>query len=317
LMDRLRALPNVEALGMVGLGFLGERRGLIVPAIRRPEGSIDGDEHLLPFSGDLFAALGVKLIQGRFPTEAEVQMIAPVVLVSEQAARRLWPGRSALGQTLIGGSGAADIVIGVVSDAKYGGLDAPSDGQIYKPTAMTWPQVTIGVRSRGRVADTLRETVHQVTASGPSVSLVRAQTLRDALEGTIRLRTFRAWLFGIFAVGSLLLTCTGIIGTMLMATALRARETAIRLALGAKPRHILTLLTLEPIVSLLVGGLAGAGITIWLVRFARPYLFQVDPYDPRLWAVIAIALTSSTLLATLLPAIRLTRVDVTQILKAM
>lgn len=305
-VDSLSGLGDYHA-GAVAVSVLGDVGGLLSSAFERPHGALDGEEHLIPYYGDVFDALGVELIQGRLPTHQESRTVLPIVVVSQTAAKRLWPDSAAVGKTLTG-AGRTVEVIGVVADARYIGLDRPSEGEIYQVGTGSHVATLVFGGGQGAWADT--ETVlRRVASSAPQGEVLRIGPLKDALARSIRLRSFRAWIFGGFSLCGLVLTCIGIVGTVLMSSGTRTREMAIRLALGSTRWGLFALLAREPMLALTAGIAAGSLLANWAIHYAKAYIYGISASDPRIWVAAALTIFTCALIATLLPGVKVTRVD--------
>jgi predicted permease len=312
----IERLPGVEAVGFVNWWFMHDHGGWPSPQIRRPAGASKGLEYWLPYSGTFFEVMGLRPIGGRLPTPAEVAARAPLLVVSERAARSLWPDRSALGQEIIGSRGGSmGTVIGVVPEAKYSGLDRPSPGFIYRPGSASWAQPAVMMRTRATPSETLGQAVTALRAAAPDVPVLRALTLEEAFGGVIRLRTLYAWLFGGFAVAALVIVGVGMLGLVAMSTARRTREIGIRYALGAHRTSIVRMLLREQVVAVGAGVLTGGVVAAWAVRFVKSYLYQFTIYDSRIWAAAIAILLATAALGTLIPARRASRTDPVQALR--
>jgi putative ABC transport system permease protein len=312
--DACRAIPGVEALAVLGAPFM--ERSSLSPAIRRPVGARPGSEEALPVAGDFFSLMDIRPTAGRLPTTDELDQRAPVVVVSELAAKMLWPAAQAVGQTLVSARGDYTwSVIGVVPDARYGTLKYDDrGGQIYRPfDGFLYSKVL--VRTRGSSARTLEETLRL----GQQVSglyIVRAMTMSDALGESIRDDRFRARVFGGFAAAALVIATVGILGLIAMSSARRTREMGVRLALGASRQRVVRLLYREQMAAVGSGILAGCTAAWWIAGLLKRDLYQFTPHDPRLWSIAIAAIVSAAATGTLIAALRSCRVDPVEALKA-
>ena len=146
--------------------------------------------------------------------------------------------------------------------------------------------------------------------------MVQAGTLDDRFADSVRPRRFQSWLFGSFAMCALVIVGVGILGLMAMATARRTREMGIRLALGATRDKLVGALLLEQLGAVALGVLVGSLVSAWAVRFVKVYLYQITPFDPRVWTAAVVAIVATAVVGTLIPSLRASRVDPVQALKA-
>jgi hypothetical protein len=248
---------------------------------------------------------------GRLPTESEFAdpINAPFAVVSERMAQALWAGESAIGKVLVSERGDREsVVIGVVPDAKYVRLDAEAYGQVYWPYGPWGRSASVLIQSRGVIRQTLREAVTRARVV-PGVGVVRAVTGEEALGDSIRLRAFRAWVFGGFAAAALGVAAVGLFGLTAMSTAWRRREMGLRRALGASRAAVVASLVKEHMPALAAGLLFGGLAASWAVQFVRPSLYQFTGQDVRLWGFAAVVVLLAAGSGVLLPALKASRAD--------
>jgi hypothetical protein len=269
-------------------------------------------------SANYFAVMGLPLIDGRWPSPGEWED-PRIAIVSETAARTLWPDRSAIGRTLVQRGSRPQpplTVIGVVADARYASLDLEPGGDIYLPAPMG--------PGRYGLYFHVRTTRPGATVLGPAVAalggrgylLEQATTHEDALFASVKHRALPAWLFGTMGIGALIVLATGILGILGMSAARRTREVGIRLALGATRARVVRLLVIEQLPSVVFGLALGALVSAWAVSLIESQLYGVSAFEPAVWIGVALGLGAVALLATLAPALRATRGDVVQALRA-
>ncbi|PYQ41032.1 MAG: hypothetical protein DMF77_17070, partial [Acidobacteria bacterium] len=200
---RLRAWPGVEAVGLVNalpLTGMNARRPFQVPGLADRDQVAD----FRIATPQYFSAMGIPLRQGRLFDERDRAGAEEVVLVNETLARRLWPGRNPVGQTIAVpdmATLATRTVVGVVGDTRHEGLAAESQPEIYRPAYQAyWPFFAVAIRGRGDVrvtADALRAAVSSLDRDLP-VTDVRGLDER-ALDSMAWRRSSMA-LLGVFAV---------------------------------------------------------------------------------------------------------------------
>jgi putative ABC transport system permease protein len=301
-----REIPGVEAVAMEGQAFM--RGSALRPAIQRPAGAARGREEAIPVTAEFFELLGFAPLRGRLFTAAEVAAGERVAVLSERAAKALWPGDDAVGKVLRSANGrVTTTVIGVVRDARYAVLERADYGQIYTPF-FPFTRSTLFLKHGGDAGDTLRDAVARARAI-PGVGVLRAATMREALGESVRLREFRAWVFGGFAFAALGVMAIGVFGLAAMSTARRTREIGLRIALGATRPRIVTSLIREHAPAVAVGLLAGGLLTWWGMQFLKSYLYQFTGQDVRIWALAMTAVVAVVLGGVAIPAVRSSRLD--------
>jgi putative ABC transport system permease protein len=251
LLARVRALPGVQSAG-VGSN-LPPRVAQLQFSVRFTNS--DGTRNDLfrlnlgSVTPGYLESLGTRLIRGRLFEAADLVTDAPIVIISETAARQFSPGQDLLGRELPFGLPRADgrrvrpRVIGIVADVKFKGLEEPAGGALYLP----WKDLPAGVsylvvRTHGRpsaVGPGLRDILRGLDASMPVPAM---RTLAEEVSESIAERRLRVVPAIAFAVLALAVALVGLAGSLTRAVAERRRELAIRAAVGASPRQAVWLI---------------------------------------------------------------------------
>jgi predicted permease len=325
LLERVRALPAVKAATMgdraPGAGGLS-LGGLSVPGATPPDGRpyFFGNWNLI--ESDYFRTLGITPIAGRDFGPGDHQSAQHVAIVGESAARRLWPGRDAVGQTLFVTSPALDgstptpvplVVVGVVSDLPVGGFRGVVPLALYVPLQQRYvPGLTIFARGTGEqsiVADLRR----LVTTMNPNLPVLSASSLEEQQNGPkeTSLRVAAAIAGGVGLVG-LILAAIGIYGVTAYAVTQRTREIGIRLAMGAGRGCVVGIVLRQGMLLVAIGsaiGLSsGFGIATVLQRIGAPL-------DASVFVATAILFAAVGLIACYLPVRRATRIGAMEALR--
>jgi putative ABC transport system permease protein len=327
LVRRVAALPGVQsaalarALPMTGKLDIGDwsfiREGhYSIPVT--PADRSHADWQVV--SPDYFSTMRIPLRAGRPFGEGDVVGAPGVIILNQTLASEVWPQGDALGKRLLLGGGAIDsvwrTVVGIVGDVRHRGLDAAARPEMYLPQAQ-WPAGTgtaprtlyLAIHTAGdpsALASPLRSTLRTLD---PDVPMAEVQTLEQALGTWAAERRLTMLVVSCFALLALTLGAIGIYGVMTYFVSQRTREIGIRIALGALPREILRLVLSQGIWLAAVGILAGLAGALVTTRLLSDLLFEVRPSDPPTYLVTAVALALVALVATLLPALRATRVD--------
>jgi putative ABC transport system permease protein len=312
LVETLRRVPGVEGVALSDGQVLEGGGG--TPGWPAPAGITSRLEVVSELvTPDFYRVLEPQLVMGRFPTDAELESDAPVIVVSESVARAYWPNASPLGQNLTyrrGNHQEPFDVVGVVKDIRWNYWDTEV-GAVYGPYARLSDQSspTVFIRTRKSAGQITAQAMQAIAAFDPLIRTTQSGTLDELFADTVRPRRFKAWLFGSFAVAALVIVGAGILGLIAMSTARRTREMGIRLALGSTREALVRLLLREQLVHVAVGIIAGSLISVWAVRFVRGYLYEVTPYDLRVWAVAIMVIVVTTAIGTLIPSLRASRTD--------
>ena len=323
LLTRFRALPGVDAVGLINTLPLGGGLQWIDFAVAGHEPP-DGQE---AFHADramvdpaFFDAAGIPLLEGRSFVEADREDGPRVVIISAAMARRFWPGGEAVGQRfrLTGGSpalpGAVDgdlEVVGVAGDIDWEALSEAPRLMVYVPYAQYYsPFVNVFARTSADAEPTalaLRTAGREIDAELRVVG--DTLTMAQHLSGELRAAQVVTVLLSAFAFLALLLATVGLYGVVSYAVATRTGEVGIRIALGADASSIRRLLTAGGVRLVVVGGSIGIAVSLLAARSLSSLLFGIEVLDPIAFVGASLVLGTAALVAAYLPARRASRVD--------
>ncbi|HZT72886.1 MAG TPA: ABC transporter permease [Terriglobales bacterium] len=318
---RLERIPGVAAAAaIVGMPLVrGMNDGFRVTG----SAVAQGRAQILPVTADFFAALGLKVAQGRAFTAADTAGSEPVCIVSPDLARQHWPAGNAVGQQIV--FGRAYRIIGVTAPARMMAYYMGQMQNVYIPLAQTpdrgfelattWFPVTFLIRAHGDPALIEQPALQALASVDDQQPFFAPQTL-DAVRGaTLASYRFLALLLGLFAALALALGAIGIYGVMAHAVAQRTREIGIRVALGATRGHILRLVVGEGLALAGIGLAVGVGATLLAGRLLASQLYGVQPGNAWLLLAAAAALAAAAWAACQIPARRAMRIDPTEALR--
>jgi putative ABC transport system permease protein len=314
-LDRVRALPGVEAAGVVSnlpfggnydmSGFHIEEKPLANPA-EAPSAQRYG------VSPDYLRAMGVPALRGRQFNEQDSESAPLVALINETAAKRNWPNEDPIGKRIrLGGpNDPLRTIVGIVGGVRHQGLDDQPEMQTYVPNAQ-WTDsfMTLVVRSSVDPAGLTAPVRNEIRAIDANLPIYRIATMRQLISGSVAGRRFTLLLVGVFAGVALLMAAIGIYGVISYSVAQRTQEIAIRVALGAQTVDVLKLIIGQGMALVAAGvsiGLAGA---FGLTRLMSDLLFNVSATDPLTFAGISLLLAIVALAACWAPARRAAKVD--------
>jgi predicted permease len=295
---RLRALPGVTWVSLSSMPPLGHDKTYVITT---DVGSHEVAIYPNTVDPEYFQTMGIPLLRGRnfLPHEGNA------VILSESLARQQWPGQDPLGKQFW----EKDTVIGVVGNARTMAVNNGDAVEMYHAAQTSdMPDMVVIVKTAGAPAG-LIPMVKSITASlnpnvFPGMRLLKAEFKKDTESAGQA--AMAASLLGMVAV---LLAALGLVGLVAYAVSERTKEIAIRIALGAKPRHVVSAILrqfLWPVASGLLAGLAAAAA---LSQVLRKVLFGVSNLDPLSYASAVIVLVAIATIAALLPAKRALRVD--------
>jgi putative ABC transport system permease protein len=319
LVERLRATPGVESVGGVNFQPMGGNFNIDFTIAGRPEPK-PGEGHAIEVrvvTPEYFDTIGIPLRRGRLFNGRDVAGSQPVMLVSESAVRRYFPGEDPMGRHITLGWGRGPNgervngdIVGVVGDVKERGLNAQPEPQVYVAFAQV-PDDTMSLVLRTAVPPTsLAGAVRQhVRAADPNLALYDLKELDEVLTESVSQSRFYMLLLGTFAAAALLLAAIGIFGVMSNAVAHRTREIGIRLALGAQGSEVRRLVLRDACLLAVLGIVIGVLASLQLTAVLSSLLFGLEPTDPITLGGVALLLLAVALGSSYLPAWRASRVD--------
>jgi predicted permease len=266
-------------------------------------------------SADYFRTLGIPLLNGRYFTDADSAAAGPgAIIISESLARRYFQGSNPIGHH-IAPSGPDNHnrflpIVGVVRDVKYTGLDSAAEPAIYQLYTEFSDNQKLNLMVRSTIAATLpREIEREIRAIDPNATLSDVGTLAAVRSASVAQPRFRTALIAGFGGMALLLSAVGIYGVIAYSVAQRTNEIGIRMALGAQRSSVLRQIIGQGAVLAVAGVIIGCGGALLLTRVLSSLLFATSATDPVTFALVTIILLVVAVVASLIPAVRATRID--------
>ena len=319
LLERVRALPGVTDAAA----------GSSILVARLPFSSsftIEGRPEMIQqplgidtITPDFFRVLQVPLLRGRFFSDRDRADTQRVAIINDTAARTHWPNEDPIGKRFTFGNADGDdgwmTVVGIVADTRRAGVDRPVFTESYQPHTQAPRSMTLLIRTAGdpaAITPMLRAILRDLDPDQP---LGRVATLDELIDRQTAARRFNTWLLSAFGAAAIGLTAVGLYSLLAYLVALRRREMAVRLAIGATPRNVLGLIVRH--VSWVVGiGLAlGVAGALMAARSMRSLLLGIEPWDPLSITVTIALLGVVAVAAAWIPARRAMRVDPAMVLR--
>jgi|KBSMisStaDraftv2_1062788.scaffolds.fasta_scaffold05761_7 predicted permease len=326
---RLSELPGVAAVSAASINPLTQWRANIAFTI---VGRADIEREKAPSANyraiapGYFRTLGVPLLAGRDVDAHDVADSTPVVLISRTLARRHFPDRSPIGERLeIDDAPWRTVqIVGVVGDIRHTGLDAEPTADVYVPYAQTPADVSVwlanifclAVRTQGAPVSLIPAVQREIRALDRDVATSAARPMEDAFVTSLAERRFHTLLLEIFGAAALALALAGIYALTAFGVIERTREIGVRLSLGSTRARILTLIARQALLPVAIGLATGLAAALALARLLSGLLVGVPPHDPATLLASAALLAVAALAASLLPALRATRIDPVRALRA-
>jgi putative ABC transport system permease protein len=316
LTEQLASIPGIHAVGGVSslpLGGLNDTGGSIV--YERIDGTLDetGVGTRAVTSG-YFEALGVPLRQGRL---LRAWGDDHAVVINERAAAALWPGANPVGRRLRDGTLADDpkdmrwlTVVGVVGDVRHATLQRPSNAEVFRShTGNPWNTMTIVARTTPEQPDISGPIRHAVKTLDAELAVVGFSPVSAFIDGQLARPRFGAFCGAIFGGLGLLLAMAGTFAVLWLLVAQRAKEIGIRIAFGATPRSVASMIVAQSMRPAIAGAAVGILVAVWLSRTLESLLFGISARDPRMLLGSVALVLGAALLASWLPAHRAMRLN--------
>lgn len=314
MVPQLRQIPGVEAAGVTNLlplrgeGWIDDLSSPDLPESRTDQAPLSNFRFV---GAGYMQAMGIRLIEGRFLDDSDKN--TPHAVISERAARKLWPGQSPIGQHVfgLGANPRPELeIVGVVGDVPANGLDKNPPYIVYEHF---WRMQPVGVdfvvRTKADPAAVLGSVRGVLSSADPELAIPPARTMEQVVEESVAVRKFQMGLAATFAISALLLASLGVYGVISFTVSRRTSEMGIRIALGAQSSQVAGMMLKEGMTPVLFGVAAGVVGSRFASSLIASQLFQVTPHDPAITSVVAITLLAVGLAACFLPARRATQVD--------
>jgi predicted permease len=318
LEGRLNQIPGVESAAFAS-GLAPQRPPnmndtAIEGFVQQQNGPIQNVDYYQEVSKDYFTTMGIRLMSGRLFDDRDIHGAPDVVIINQTMARTFWPGQDPLGRRIQPGNGDQwTTIVGVVDDVKNAGLDRATGTEIYLPFRQ--PQGSGNrnmyaiLRAKGdprSLSGAVRQEVNQID---PAIPLSQIRLMDDVLSAAQSRPRFLTILLALFSGVALAIATIGIYGVISYSVQRRSKEFGLRMALGAQPSDVLSLVMKQGAGLALIGVFAGLIAAFALTRLMTTLLFGVTATDPATFAVVTAILTVVALAASYIPARRATKVD--------
>jgi predicted permease len=322
---KVSAIPGVESVALatrVPMQLNANTWDIWVPGRHRP-GAHGDTVQVTTVSPAYFKTIGVGIVEGRGFTDADRADTPRVAIVNETLARLVWPGQSAIGKIFRtrGGAGPPFEIVGVSANHKVLTLSESPTPFLQIPRAQRLgPYATVIARTGGDANALLRDMRQALLSLDPNVVFIENQTMEMEVEATLFPMRASAWVVTGIGLVAMLLAAIGLYGVIAYSVARRTKEMGIRVALGARPGAVVSLVMRQGLLvaasGLTAGCLVAGVVAVLVTRLAPGALYRVSAGDPSSWLSAAALLLSVSALANLIPAWRASRVDPSQALRS-
>ncbi|HLK35093.1 MAG TPA: ABC transporter permease, partial [Terriglobales bacterium] len=319
ILPRLNGLPGVTAAaGAWPLPFSGDGATISFSIEGRP--SPPGQHPLADVaiaSPGYFHTMGIALERGRDFSVRDTSSSPPVVIITQSFARQYFPDQDPIGKRIQPGIGKGEQkpamreIVGVVADTKHSSLSDEFAPEYYLPYSQGdfGPSLEFVVRSAGDPVSQLDAVRNLIHGMDSELAIYNVHTMDEMIANSANQPRFNAFLFSLFAAVALVLTAIGLYGVMAYSVAQRTHEIGVRMALGADPADLLSMVLQRAVALVGVGLAAGIAAGLGVTRFLTGMLFAVRPLDWPTFAVVGAVLLGVGLLASYIPARRASKVD--------
>lgn len=286
---------------------------------------VDRPDHLLPpnrtptanirwISPGYASTLRIPLIAGRDLSPDDKQHPTNA-LISEQAARAIWPGENPIGRVFTLGEATKYTVVGILADARINDLKSTSN-MVYLPYWQNpWWRASFLIRSPLPASTLVPEIQRTVWKIDPQVAIPTIASMDEQVSVSVAPERFQTLLLSSFGCAALLLSLLGIYGVLAYWVSLRRQEFGIRIALGCEKSALMKLVGRQALMPVCGGMLAGLALAFAATRWIQSLLYRTSPADPAAILGSIAIVAAAALLAALLPARRAAEVDPIQVLR--
>jgi putative ABC transport system permease protein len=313
ILNSVRALPGVESAGTVGaLPFSGENHGGLVGTSEAPAAPLTAEIDVT--GGEYLQTMGIHLVQGRWFREEEMIPSNDAAIVNQLVASHLWPGASPLGRRICVDCTPENPrqwkrVIGVVSSASHAALDEPEKGNVYLAAGAMQKSAFLVVRTERPTGEMEKAIRRAIAAIDPNQPVFLSVSMGDLIADSVADRRFIMTLLAITGCLALVMSAAGVYGVISYTTSRRTQEIGIRMAVGATPGRVFSLIFRQGVLTVAIGLAVGLGAALVSMRLLRSVLLGLDSGHPACFWIPASLVTVTAGIACWIPARRATRTD--------
>ena len=331
LLDRMQGIAGVESAALVdSLPLSGRENNYVYDAEDHPRDARQGARLATSriVSSGYFNVLNLQLLRGRLLDAQDASGSTRAVVVNESIAQRLWPNQDPLGKHLLDvvdesapavwNAEKASIVVGVVRNAREGGLEEGFSDEVFLPmtTGREQPVMYAILRTRTTASETAAGLRSAVGSIDSLVPVTRVRTLDEVVATSVAAPRALAMLLLGFGSLAVIIGAVGVYSLISYIVSWRTREIGLRLALGAQRWQIVLSVVRQSLLLAASGCVIGLAGAVALSRILHSFLFEVSALDPITFTLVPLLMAIVALIAAWIPARRAAAVDPMEALRA-
>jgi len=318
MIDALRSIPGVTAAGTLNrLPFTGGIRGIPVFPPGTTELSLNNSV-LMPYrftiSPGYFEAARTRLLRGRDVSWRDTTNTPYVAIVNETFSRKMWGDTPAIGQRFIFLDHLREVV-GVAEDGKYHNMQESPQPVVYLPLSQSEQSFGTFVVRSSRAQSEMAAALERTLSGLEPNAIITVQSWPDAMANTRFPAQAAAVALGVMGLLAAMVAVTGIFGMAAYNVSRRMKELGIRVALGARTRHVMSVAVGRPIVLLGTGSLVGLLLGVFASRLLGQIVYQANPRDPVVIGGAVLTMALLGIVASAIPALRALAVDPSKLMR--
>jgi putative ABC transport system permease protein len=318
LQERLSAIPGTRVSRTNQIPLSGSTSSTTYYIDQEDGEQLEATVMISVIGDDYLDVMEIALLEGRAFDGTEQRDGAPVAVANRALIERYWPGESGIGKELRADEDdPPTTIVGVAADVRGQSLAEDAEPRLYVPVRQNhrWGNQWV-IRAQADPAAVIELARAAVSQVSPSTPVRDIEILEERIARSVAVPRFRTFFVVGLAVLATVLALLGVYGVVTFAVSQRTRELAVRMAIGAHPRDVIRG-TLGRGVRMAVGGVVVGLLIAWQGgRLLEEFLFEVEPLDPLVYALVAVLVGAVSVLASYVPARRASRVDPVSVLNA-
>ncbi len=318
MLEAVRRIPGVTTAGEVNrVPFTGGLRGVPVFPPETTDFNLNNSvlaPYVFTMSPGYLKAAGTRLLTGRDVSWHDIKTTPYVAIVNQTFARKMWGETPAIGQRFILMDHLTEVV-GVTEDGKYYEIMEPQQPVVFLPLLQTENAVAVFVVRTTRAQNEMVTALERTLSAIEPDALITVQSWPDAMARVLFPARAASVGLGVMGLLAAMLAVTGIFGMAAYNVSRRIKELGIRVALGARTKHVMSAAVGRPIVLLGLGSLAGLLLGVFASRLLEHVVYQANPRDPVVVVSAVLTMALLGIAASAIPSLRALAVDPSKLLR--